>query len=82
MKARVLSCPFCGSPPRFDFIPESMAKPELEKAYWALGCHSKRCQGLPLSFGDSPGEAIEHWNQRVEPTNIFTIRLPKKGGAK
>lgn len=63
---KALACPFCGQKPRFRFVPESSARPEIENAYWTLSCSHKNnpCPG-PMTFGDSKGEAIERWNVRA-----------------
>jgi len=56
-----------GTPPKFDFIPEELAKPELPNAYYSLGCGNKVCTGSPLSFGDTKVLAIDAWNTRYVP---------------
>lgn len=62
-----LPCPFCGAKPKFTFIDENTARPELPNAYWSLGCPGKpiACTGNPMSFGDTKSEAITAWNSRT-----------------
>jgi hypothetical protein len=61
----ILLCPFCGGKPKFDFIPEETARPEIDHAYYSLGCRSSNaCPAFPMVFGDTKLEAIANWNTR------------------
>ncbi len=62
----ILPCPFCGGKTEFHFVPAAEAQPEIDHAYYSLGCRSKMCHAFPLVFGDSKLEAIKHWNTRKE----------------
>jgi hypothetical protein len=47
-------------------ISDELARPELPKGYWSLGCPGKplECTGTPISFGDTKAEAADQWNRR------------------
>ncbi|MBI5768736.1 MAG: hypothetical protein HZA93_13140 [Verrucomicrobia bacterium] len=62
-----LPCPFCRQQPKFSFHSKKEAVPEIDHAYWSLGCPGKpvACTATPMSFGDTKPEAIAAWNTRT-----------------
>ena len=62
-----LPCPFCRQQPQFKRISKMQAGPEIDHAYWSLGCPGKpiACTGNPMSFGDTKAEATQAWNTRT-----------------
>lgn len=63
-----LPCPFCRQQPKFSRISKKQAGPEIDHAYWSLGCPGGKpiaCTGNPISFGDTKAEATQAWNTRT-----------------
>jgi hypothetical protein len=61
----LMPCPFCGSTPKFNYFTEGAGAPEIDGAWWSIGCGSKQCTAHPMAFGDTKPEARCNWNTRV-----------------
>ncbi len=59
-------CPFCGQKPKFMFFPEGTTGPEIEEAWYSLGCPGKpfECHAMPMVSAPTKAEATARWNVR------------------